>query len=100
MDIVAIERKTFEKMQSILQELFTESKEITQRYKRLLLEKEWLDNQDVCLLLKIDKRTLQSYKAKGILGYSKINRKNYFKTSEVQKLLKTTTENGTINNNI
>lgn len=99
MDVVAIERKTFEKMMTILQELQTQTQQITEPHKRLLLHKEWLDNQDVCLLLRIDKRTLQNYKNKGVLGYSKINRKNYFKASEVKKLLKTTAENGITHNN-
>ncbi|WP_062052980.1 helix-turn-helix domain-containing protein [Aquimarina longa] len=99
MDVVTIERKTFEKMMTILQELQAQTQQITEPYKRLLLHKEWLDNQDVCLLLRIDKRTLQNYKNKGVLGYSKINRKNYFKASEVKKLLKTTAENGTTHNN-
>lgn len=99
MDVVAIERKTFEKMIATLLELQKQTQHITQQYKRIVLNQEWLDSQDVCLLLRIDKRTLQNYKNKGILGYSKINRKNYFKASEVKKLLKTTAENGTTHNN-
>lgn len=100
MDVIAIERKTFKKMQGALQEMYKQLKEITQQYKRLSLQKEWLDNQDVCLLLRIDKRTLQTYKSKGILNCSKINRKNYFKASEVQALLKNNTINGINNDNI
>ncbi len=99
MDVIAIERKIFKKMQSELQQLYIEVKQITEQYKRLTLQKEWLDNQDVCLLLRIDKRTLQTYKNKGVLTCSKINRKNYFKASEVQLLLKNNTKNGTYHNN-
>jgi len=97
MDIIAIEKKTFEKMQVALQELYTELQEITLQYKRILVQKQWLDSQDVCLLLRIDKRTLQLYKNKGILNCSKINRKNYFKASQVKELLKNTIENGISN---
>lgn len=99
MDIIGIERKIFEKMLSTLKELQEETKQITQQYKRLLLSKEWLDSQDVCVLLRIDNRTLQNYKKKGVLGCSKINHKNYFKTSEIKALLKTITKDGIIDNN-
>jgi DNA-binding transcriptional MerR regulator len=50
-------------------------------------EEKWLDNQEVCLMMNITKRTLQTYKDKGLLPYSKLNRKNYYKRSDVQALL-------------
>ncbi|WP_255502283.1 helix-turn-helix domain-containing protein [Olivibacter sp. XZL3] len=46
-----------------------------------------MDNQEVCLMLGITKRTLQSHKDKGLLPFSKLNRKNYYKLSDVQRLL-------------
>jgi DNA-binding transcriptional MerR regulator len=65
--------------------------------------RKWLDNQEVCLMMNITKRTLQTYKDKGLLPYSKLNRKNYYKRSDVQALLEAgqpynTTENGFITN--
>lgn len=47
----------------------------------------WLDNQDVCLLLGISKRTLQSFRDKGLLGFSQIRRKCYYKESDVKDLI-------------
>nr|WP_286650769.1 helix-turn-helix domain-containing protein [Sphingobacterium hotanense] len=39
--------------------------------------------------MSITKRTLQTYKDKGLLPYSRLNRKNYYKRSDVQALLET-----------
>ena len=47
----------------------------------------WLDISEVCILLKISKRTLQSYRDKGILPFSKIGGKIYFKTFDIEKHL-------------
>ena len=38
-------------------------------------------------MLDITKRTLQTFKDKGLLPYSKLNRKNYYKHSDVKALL-------------
>lgn len=87
MDIIAIERKTYEKMMADFEKLFHQTLLITEKYKNILRKKEWLDNQDVCIMLGISKRTLQTYKDNGLLPCSKLCRKNYFKKEDVIKLL-------------
>ena len=52
------------------------------------MKKSESDNQEVCLMMNITKRTLQSYKDKGLLPYSKLNHQNYYKLSDVQALHK------------
>jgi hypothetical protein len=47
----------------------------------------WIDGQDVILALNISKRTLQSLRDKGILPYSRINGKFYYKVSDLEALL-------------
>lgn len=61
--------------------------EITAPYRALQQTSKWLDQQEVCQLLGISKRTLQTYRAKGILCATQINRKNFFKTVDVEKLM-------------
>jgi len=51
------------------------------------LEDRWLDIQDVCELLHISKRTLQSYRDKGILPFSQVGAKIYYKANDIQKHL-------------
>ena len=47
----------------------------------------WIDGQDVMLALNISKRTLQSLRDKGILPFSRINGKFYYKVADLEKLL-------------
>ncbi len=47
----------------------------------------WIDGQDVMLALYISKRTLQSLRDAGILPYSRINGKFYYKVADLEKLL-------------
>lgn len=48
---------------------------------------EWLDNQDVCLILNISYRTLQDYRDTGKISFSRIKHKMYYKASDIEKLL-------------
>lgn len=47
-----------------------------------------MDNQDVCLLLKISMRSLQYYRSSGKLPYHKIARKVYYKSSDVHRFIR------------
>ena len=46
-----------------------------------------LDNQDLCLLLKVSTRTLQRYRSSGILSYRRIQQKVYYLESDVHKFI-------------
>jgi len=48
---------------------------------------DWLHNGDVCQLLNISKRTLQHYRDTGVLPFSQIGHKCYYKREDVEKLL-------------
>jgi hypothetical protein len=48
-----------------------------------------LDNQDLCLLLGITKRSLARYRQKKLIRYYQIDRKTYYKASEIREFLKT-----------
>ncbi|MFI3264174.1 MAG: helix-turn-helix domain-containing protein [Rikenellaceae bacterium] len=52
--------------------------------------KRWLDNQEVCEILNIRTRTLQSYRDSGKLAFSQIGHKIYYRPDDVLKLLKST----------
>jgi len=47
----------------------------------------WMDGQEVMLLLKISKRTLQSMRDNRTLPFSRINGKFYYKTVDIQLML-------------
>lgn len=64
------------------------------KLERMMKQKNWLDgeqildNQDLCLLLNVTKRTLQRYRMKGILPYFNIDGRNYYRASDVHKLIR------------
>jgi hypothetical protein len=45
------------------------------------------DNQDICFMFHICKRTLQRYRTLGWLPYLKIDQKAYYKESDVKKFI-------------
>jgi hypothetical protein len=51
------------------------------------LNETWMDGQEVMLLLKISKRTLQSMRDNGTLPFSRINGKFYYKAEDIQIML-------------
>ena len=94
-------RQALDGMKNELKALLELTEKATQKYTPIFKEEQWLDNQEVCLMMNITKRTLQTYKSKGLLPYSKLNRKNYYKLSDVRALfeagqLDNTTEDGFI----
>ena len=87
MEVIAIQKSALDGMTNELWELLEMTENVVQKYTPIFKEEKWLDNQEVCLMMDITKRTLQTYKDKGLLPYSKLNRKNYYKRSDVQALL-------------
>ena len=53
-----------------------------------VLSEEWINKDQVMALLKISTRTLESLKSKGILPYTKIQGIFYFRTMDIENLLK------------
>ena len=48
---------------------------------------DWLDNQDVCQILNISPRTLQTLRQNGTLAYSQIEHKVYYKPEDVERII-------------
>ena len=48
---------------------------------------DWMDNQDVCQVLKISPRTLQTLRDSGRLPHSKINNRIYYRPEDVERLI-------------
>ena len=87
MEVIVIPKSILKELTTALDELLHQIADASEAYIAIFNEERWLDNQEVCLMLGITKRTLQSYKDKGLLPYSKLIRKNYYKFSDVQRLL-------------
>ena len=87
MEVISIERSTYEELLTSFNSFVSQMKEMAGRGtdKRL---GEWLDNQDVCQILRIKPRTLQTLRDNGILAYSQISHKTYYKPEDVQRIIK------------
>jgi hypothetical protein len=51
------------------------------------IQKKWLDVSETCRYLKISTRTLQNYRNRGMLPYSQINAKIYFRLTDLNKFI-------------
>ena len=86
MELVSIERSTYEELLTSFNSFVTKMKEMASRGNDKGLG-DWLDNQDVCHILNISPRTLQTLRDNGTLAYSQINRKVYYKPKDVERIL-------------
>ena len=86
MEIANIDAKLLEKMLSKFESFVDQMETLCRLYADKDIS-EWLDNQDVCLLLNISQRTLQTLRDNGTLGFSKINRKAYYKPKDVEMII-------------
>ena len=84
MEIVAIEKRTFEQM---IQRFEDFAKQVNALCGQSRRNENWLDNKQVCELLKISPRTLQTYRNTGVLPYSQIGRKCYYKDSDIEQFI-------------
>jgi DNA-binding transcriptional MerR regulator len=46
------------------------------------------DNQDLCFMLNVSKRTLQRYRSSGLLPFKRIDQKTYYLESDVQRFIR------------
>lgn len=84
MEIVAIEKRTFEQMIQRLEDFAKQVNALCGQSRRY---ENWLDNKQVCELLKISPRTLQTYRDTGVLPYSQIGHKCYYKVSDIKQFI-------------
>ncbi|WP_165021125.1 helix-turn-helix domain-containing protein [Dysgonomonas sp. ZJ279] len=85
MEIVNVEARTWEAMMARF-EAFAQRVATLCEVQDKSLQK-WLDNQEVCQILNISKRTLQTYRDNGTLAYTQINHKIYYKPQEVKQFI-------------
>lgn len=84
MEIVAIEGRAFEQLKRRFDDFTRQVKALCGDGRNT---EKWMNNAEVCGLLQISQRTLQSYRDTGVLVYSQIGHKCYYKTSDVETLL-------------
>ena len=86
MEVISIERNTYEELLTSFNSFVSQMRAMADRGTDKKLG-EWLDNQDVCQMLNISPRTLQTLRNNGTLAYSQINHKVYYKPEDVERIL-------------
>lgn len=92
MDITAIDSKTYDEMLRVFSDLTNDIKKLCRSARA---SHDWLDNQDLCQILDVKKRTLQYYRDSRILGFTQIGHKCYYRKEDVQALINKSTTNKT-----
>lgn len=85
------DREEFEGWMERIMERFDTTEKLLERVlkKNSQLEgEEVLDNQDLCLLLKVGIRTLQRYRAIGALPYFTISGKVFYRAKDVHEFIR------------
>ena len=82
MEIISMDVKAFDALAGHVEAIERKAEALCRRQEDVSLKK-WLDNQDVCDVLGISKRTRE----KGLLPFSRIRHKIFYKPEDVGKLL-------------
>lgn len=57
------------------------------------LASEWLVTEDLCRILRATKRSIQSYRDRGVLKYAQIEGKIFYRRADIEQLLETNLKN-------
>ena len=85
MEVITIEKKVFEALLAETNCLIRQVEALTRKCQDRRLQK-WLTSDDVCAILKISQRTLQSMRSKHQICYTQLGRKFYYHPEEVELL--------------
>ena len=87
MDIVAIEKDSFDSFRKKLEQIISLAENGSLSSSDMCLEREWIEGKTLAVSLNISLRTLQTLRERGKLSFSTVGKKFYYKVAEVQKLL-------------
>lgn len=83
MEVITIESQAFKELLNQLQQIKAGVEARTKSPSDPLM-----DNNEVCKLLKVSKRTLQNYRDNGEISFSQIGAKLLYRTSDIDDFLK------------
>jgi len=86
MRIVNVEESVFEQIMEKFDAFTRKVDSICEKRKDKALQK-WMDNQDVCMILNISKRSLQTYRDNGTLPYTQIGHKMYYRPQDIKQIM-------------
>lgn len=86
MEYLALEKGAYEIVEG---KIFQIKKRVEELYPadKSELKEGWIENAELSRRLNISLRTLQTYRERGIIGFSTIGRKIYYKTGDIEELI-------------
>ena len=87
MDVVAIERVSFDSFRKKLEQIVSWADNTSLSPSDMCIEKEWIEGRTLAASLNIPLRTLQSLRESGKLSFSTVGKMLYYKVDVVHKLL-------------
>lgn len=86
MRVVVIEERVFNEFLMLITDLIQKIERTADGDSFKQVEN-WLDTQDVCMVLHISKRQVQTLRTAGKLPFTQIGGKHYYKPADVQRLI-------------
>lgn len=83
MEIKMIEGRAYDRIRQYLKDLLEKTQKLTPKS----VDEEWYTNRDVCRLLGVSQRTLQNYRDKGLIPYSQVGHKCYYKIKDIEDFI-------------
>ena len=87
MDLITKDSNTTQVLFSSLDRVLENVEYMITNYRPVLGGERYLTGDEVCEMLHISKRTLQDYRATGLLGYVQLPGKILYKESELENIL-------------
>lgn len=83
MEVITMQSEAYQNLIGKIEEI---NARLSQKEKQP--KEQWLGNKELMDLLKISKRTAQHYRDNGIISFSQVGSKIYYKLSDVEELMK------------
>ena len=84
MEYIAIDKSTYDDMLNGIKKTIKEIQSIAEVHN---IQSDWVENGELAEMLGISKRQLQGYRERGLIGYSYIGRKIYYRRQDIDKLI-------------
>src|SRR3712207_2850814 len=86
MEVVIIEKKTFESLLSHIQDLSGAVERLCDKNDGQAMNV-WLDSEDACRRMRISPRNLQRLRDAHLIGCSQVNRKFYYREDDIRRFM-------------
>lgn len=87
MEVIVIEKKAFDALLAETRQLARQVELLSRKCQDKRIQK-WLTSEDVCELLKISQRSLQTLRSRHKIGYAQMGRKFYYRPEEVELVIR------------